>query len=57
MRQIFLCVLSLSLSGALTGLVLLLIHPFTKGVFSKRWNYYIWLLVAARLLIDRKSVV
>lgn len=51
MRQIFLCVLSLSLSGALTGLVLLLIHPFTKGVFSKRWNYYIWLLVAARLLI------
>lgn len=51
MRQIILCVLSLSLSGALTGLILLLIHPFTKKVFSKRWNYYIWLLVVLRLLL------
>lgn len=51
MREIFLCVLSLSLSGALMGSVLLLIHPFTKRIFSKKWNYYIWLLLAARLLI------
>ena len=51
MRQIFLGMLSLSFSGALTGLVLLLLHPFTKRIFSKKWNYYIWLLVAARILI------
>lgn len=51
MRHIFLCVLSLSLSGALTGAVILMVRPFTKKLFSKSWNYYIWLLVAARLLL------
>lgn len=51
MKQIILCVLSLSLSGALTGLILLLIRPFTKKAFSKGWNYYIWLLVVLRLLL------
>lgn len=51
MKQIFLCVLSLSLSGALTGAVILMIRPFTRKFFSKRWNYYIWLLLVARLLI------
>lgn len=51
MKQIFLCILSLSLSGALTGLLILLIRPVTGRIFSKKWNYYIWLLVIARLLI------
>ncbi|MCM1135477.1 MAG: M56 family metallopeptidase [Clostridium sp.] len=51
MERIFLCILSLSVSGALIGAVLLLIHPLTKRWFSRKWNYYIWLLVAARLLI------
>ncbi|MBD5462670.1 MAG: M56 family metallopeptidase [Lachnospiraceae bacterium] len=51
MKQIFLCVLSLSLSGALTGAVILMIRPFTRKFFSKSWNYYIWLLLVARLLI------
>ena len=50
MKEIFMCVLSLSLSGALTAILILLIRPFTKRVCSKRWNYYIWLLVAARLV-------
>ena len=49
--QIFVCILSLSLSGALTGLLLIIIHPVTGRFFSKRWNYYIWLLVIARLVI------
>ena len=51
MERFFLCVLSLSLSGALTGLVVLLLHPFTKKWFSRKWNYYIWLLLVARLLL------
>ncbi len=51
LKQIFLCVLSLSLSGALTGLLILLIRPVTKRFLSKRWNYYIWLLVIARLML------
>lgn len=51
MEQLFLCVLSLSLSGALTGMLLLLMRPLTKKYFSQKWNYFIWLLVIARLLI------
>ncbi len=51
MERIFLCVLSLSLSGALAGTILLLIHPLTKKWFSRRWNYYIWLLLIARLVL------
>ena len=43
--------LSLSLSGALAGTILLLIHPLTKKWFSRRWNYYIWLLLIARLVL------
>ena len=51
MEKVFACVLSLSLSGAVTGIGLLLVHPLTKKCLSKKWNYYIWLLVAVRLMI------
>lgn len=51
LRQLFLVVLSLSLSGALAGISIAAIHPFTGKYFSKKWNYYIWLLVVVRLLL------
>lgn len=51
MRELFMCVLSLSLSGALTGLFILIIRPVTASFFSRRWHFYIWLLVIARLVI------
>ena len=51
LKQIFLCILSLSLSGALTGLLVLAIRSAAKRLLSKRWNYYIWLLVIGRLMI------
>ncbi len=51
MKEIFLCVLSLSASGALTGLLLLIIRPFTLKFLSKKWNYYIWILVVAYLIL------
>lgn len=51
MRQLFMIVLSLSLSGTLVGLLISILHPLTEKYFSKKWNYYIWLLVVARLLI------
>lgn len=50
-RQIFLIVLSLSLSGALIGTLIAAVHPLTGRYFSKKWNYYIWLLVIVRLLL------
>lgn len=51
MRQLFIIVLSLSLSGTLVGLLISILHPLTEKYFSKKWNYYIWLLVVVRLLI------
>ncbi|MDE6661957.1 MAG: M56 family metallopeptidase [Lachnospiraceae bacterium] len=51
LQQLFITILSLSLSGALLGLILLLIHPLTERVLSKRWNYYIWLLLVVRLAL------
>lgn len=51
MGRIFMCVLSLSLSGALTVLLILLVRSLSRRLFSRRWNYYIWLLVIARLLV------
>lgn len=47
----FLRMLSLSLSGALAGILVLLIHPLTEKVFSRKWNYYIWVLIIIRLIL------
>ncbi len=51
MKQVFLCVAALSVSGTFTGLLLLCIHPLTLKYFSKRWNYKIWILTALCLLL------
>ncbi len=42
--------LSLSLSGSLVAVTLILLKPLLQR-FSKTWQYYIWLLVILRLLI------
>lgn len=51
MTQLFIAVLSLSLSGTITGLLIAATHLLTHKYFSKKWNYYIWLLVIVQLLI------
>lgn len=51
MTQLFTVVLSLSVSGALVGLLVLLFRPIYGRIFSKRWTYYLWLLVIARMLL------
>lgn len=51
MTQLFTVVLSLSVSGALVGLLVLLFRPICGRIFSKRWAYYLWLLVIARMLL------
>ncbi len=51
MNEVFWTVLSLSLSGSLLILVLLALRPLLKNRLSKRWQYYIWLVVLARLLL------
>lgn len=44
-------VISLSLSGSLLIFFLLLCKPLLKDRVSKQWQYYIWLIVIARLLL------
>ncbi len=51
MNELIKVVISLSLSGSLLILVLLLGKPFLRDRISKRWQYYIWLVVIARLLL------
>lgn len=51
MNEILKICLSLSLSGSLLILILLLCRPLYKDRISKRWQYYIWLVVIARLLL------
>ena len=50
MNEIMKVILSLSLSGTLLILLLFLLRPLFKERLSKRWQYYIWLVVVARLL-------
>ena len=50
MTEILKTMLSLSLSGSLLILLLFLLRPVIKARLSKRWQYYIWLVVAARLM-------
>ena len=51
MNTVLKVVLSLSLSGSLLILPLFLSKIFMKNRTSKRWQYYIWLVVIARLLL------
>lgn len=51
MNLFFQTVLSMSVSGALLIIGVLLINRCLRGKCSRRWQYYIWLLVIARLLL------
>lgn len=50
MNEIIKIVLSLSLSGSLLILILYLLQPLFKERLSRRWQYYIWLVVVRLLL-------
>lgn len=43
--------ISMSASGSIIAIALFAIRPITKRLFSKSWQYYIWLIVVFRLLI------
>lgn len=51
MTQIFRTVLSMSLSGAVLIVALLLGIRLLKGRLGRQWQYYIWLIVVMRLLL------
>ena len=51
MNEFMKILLSLSVSGALLLLLILGLKPLYKNKFSKRWQYYIWIVVALRFLL------
>lgn len=51
MNDVLKTFLSLSLSGSLVILILFLCRLFWKDKVSRQWQYYIWLIVIARLLL------
>jgi len=51
MSEFIKILLSLSVSGALLLLLILGLKPLYKSRFSKRWQYYIWIIVALRFLL------
>lgn len=51
MNNLFKEVLSMSLSGSLLILLILMIKPIVKERFSKAWQYYLWIIVLIRLLL------
>lgn len=50
MNEIMKILLSLSVSGTLLLLLILGFKMLCKNKFSRRWQYYIWLIVALRFL-------
>ncbi|MDE6944836.1 MAG: M56 family metallopeptidase [Lachnospiraceae bacterium] len=51
MSEIIKLILSLSLSGTALIILLLLFRPLYRSRLSKKWQYYIWLVVIWRLLL------
>lgn len=55
MNNVFIIFLSLSFSGSLMILAMLLCKHVWKDRLSRQWQYYIWLVVIARLLLPFAS--
>ena len=51
MNEFMKMLLSLSVSGTLIFMILKAVKPLYKEKFSRRWQYYIWLIAALRFLI------
>lgn len=43
--------LSLSLSGTLLGVLVFVVKFLSKDKFSKKWQYYVWILVLLRMMV------
>ncbi len=57
MSEFLKTLLSVSLSGAIVAVILLAIRPLTAKRLSRRWQYYVWLLVVLRLLLPLSPTI
>lgn len=51
MNGIFMTFFSMSVSGSLLILILFLLKPLFQNRISRQWQFYVWLIVVARLLL------
>ena len=51
MNEYMKILLSLSVSGALLLFLVLGLKPLYKNKFSRRWQYYIWIIVVLRFMV------
>ena len=51
MNDLVKTMLSLSVSGSALILLLLTLGPLVRKHLSRRWQYYVWLVAVARLLL------
>ena len=51
MGEVFKNVLVLSLTGTAVSVVLMMIKPFTRQVFSPVWQYYIWIVALIAYIV------
>ena len=51
MNSVLVVFLSLSVSGSILALILLMLKPLVKNRLSQTWQYYIWLIVILRFLL------
>lgn len=57
MNHVLIMYLSMSLSGSLLILILFSVKSLFKDKINKQWQYYIWLIVIARLLFPFASEI
>ncbi|MCL2815001.1 MAG: hypothetical protein FWD23_10420, partial [Oscillospiraceae bacterium] len=57
MNDIFISVLLTSAAASLVGVLLLVFKPLYRGKLTKAWQYYIWLIVLARLLVPYSPAI
>lgn len=51
MNSIFILFLSMSVSGSMMILGMFFLKPLFRSKISRQWQYYVWLIVIARLLL------
>lgn len=51
MNNLIKIVISLSFSGSILAVLMFVLKPFLGNRVSKRWQYYLWLIVVLRLLL------
>lgn len=54
LENIFKTVLVMSLVGGIVTLLLLLLRPLTKRVFSASWHYFVWIAVLAVMIFPAR---